>query len=76
MAQKMADLSATSSVFTEGHPSSRKSFASEFIVRYQDASLQSLDCHEVRTVLFSFASLEILAGNLIALILDVGISIH
>lgn len=63
-------------MLTEGHPSSRKSFPFELVVRYQNAGLQSFNADKVRTILFSLADLKIFPRKLIAFIFNVSVSVH
>lgn len=63
-------------MLTQRHPRSGETFPLELGARYQDAGLQSFNAHQVCTILFSLADLEIFPGKLIASIFDVSVSIH
>lgn len=67
---------SSNQILTERHPSSRKTFPLELGARHQDAGLQSFKAHQICTIFFSLADLEIFPGKLIAFIFDVGVSIH
>ena len=61
---------------TERHPSSCKAFASKLIGGYQDAGLQCFDAHQMSTILFSLASLQIFPSKLITFVSCSGVAVH
>lgn len=63
-------------ILTERHPGSCESFPSELVACYQDAGLQSLNAHKIRTILFPLADLEMFSRKLVAFVFDVSVSIH